>query len=183
MLALLRTVIQARLQKQQQVNLSLLEAVYNTLRNITLGCSLGAHTLKQVGFPATKSELLPARLLLWENSKVGAGQRLAALHRLCSCLSIMLQSNARKAELVWFPFFFSVGNGLRVPPGSTATNWFLLVKPQALLWLASRGHDKPLGLLEGCKNNSDMSVATQENCVPSSNTRSANLQSQHKMEY
>lgn len=106
MLALLRTVIQARLQRQQQVNLSLLEAVYNTLWNITLGCSLGAHTLKQVGFPAIKSELLPARLLLWENSKVRAGQRLAALHRLCSCLSIMLQSNARKSWACLVSFFF-----------------------------------------------------------------------------
>lgn len=43
--------------------------------------------------------------------------------------------------------------------------------------LASRDDDKPVDLLKGCKNNSDKSIVTQENCVPSSNTRSANMQS------
>lgn len=34
-------------------------------------------------------------------------------------------------------------------------------------------------LVEGCKNNSDKPVETQENCVPSSNHGSVNLQPRH----
>lgn len=45
--------------------------------------------------------------------------------------------------------------------------------------LASRDDDKPVDLLEDCKNNSDKSIVTQENCVPSPNTGSAKMQSQH----
>lgn len=74
-------------------------------------------------------------------------------------------------------FFFSVGNGLRISAGEASG--FALDSVR----LASRGDDKPVGLQEGRKNSSEKSVVTQENCVPSSNTRSANVQSQHKMEY
>ena len=45
--------------------------------------------------------------------------------------------------------------------------------------LISSDNDKPVDLLEGCKNNSDKSIVTQENCVPSSNHGSANMQLQH----
>lgn len=58
--------------------------------NITLGHSLGAHSLRARGFPVGKPELPPARLLLQDNSKVGVRQRLIALYGLCSCLSKML---------------------------------------------------------------------------------------------
>lgn len=115
MLALLKTTIQARLQRQEQVNLSLLEVAYNRRKHHSWMQPWSTQTW-EVGFPARKPELLPARLLLWENSEVGAGQRLATLHRLCSCLSKMLQSNARKSSAcLAFYFFFSVGDDLRVP--------------------------------------------------------------------
>lgn len=153
--------------------------------NITLGCSLGACSPEQVGFPARKPELLPGRLLLWENSEVGARQRLAALHRLCSCLSKMLQSNARKSSACLFSSFFLHWRWSKESLYCNQLNFAGEASGFALnrMRLASRDDDKPVDLLEGCKNNCDKSVVTQENCVPSSNTRSANMQSQHKMEY
>jgi len=77
---------------------------------------------KQAGFPAGEPELLPARLLLQENGKAGAGQRLAALYRQCSCISKKSQSNAREKSVGLFFFFPSVSvGGVRVPAGFTAT--------------------------------------------------------------
>lgn len=81
-------------------------------------------------------------------------------------------------------FFSSAGDeDMRVPPGFTANQLISAGKASDFaidrMRLISSHDDKPVDLLEGCKNNSDKSVLTQENCVPSSNHGSANMQSQH----
>lgn len=103
-------------------------------RTLPLDAALEHTALEQVGFPVGETELLPARLLLQENGKVGVGQRLAVLYRQCFCLSKKSQSNAREKNICFFGFFSSVRDeDVRVPPGFTATSWFMLVKPQSSL--------------------------------------------------
>lgn len=116
-----------------------------------------------------------------KTGEAGAGQRLAAPYRLCFCLSKISQSNAREKMS---GFFFLSRRWRCEGPSKPYCNQLISAGKASgfaidRMKLISSNDGKPVDLLEGCKNNSDMSIVAQENCVPSSNRRSPNMQSQH----
>lgn len=175
---LLRTTVQARLQRQWQVNLSL---QFTIRANIALRGSLGAHRLRASGIPGGRTRTAASKaasLGKWAKQEQCRGWQCCT-----GCASVSPKSHRAMQGKKLFLFFLSRRCRCEGPSKPYCNQLISAGKASDFavdrMKLISSNDDKPVDLLEGCKNNSDMSIVAQENCVPSSNRRSPNMQSQH----